>query len=361
MLIHVVADIAEETGRLHARLERVPATARCAQAVMLAVENHLFAYLFRHRCTLALTATQVLRRIHMAAEMRSHLAPPIGQHVIVITRTDGPVALRSHIVDGLLVKPRQRVGIDAVVLPIRAHRTRLHAINRRRGVGLACNTRRTDTEMHIRTHGTDSVANHTYHLVHLRTTPIGTAHSCARSLIVRVVVGVQITRLIEIVVKNHTVHIVVLHQVSHYRRNTRLHFRQTRVEDIVTATVDQPLGMCVRIVGRQRSVGLVRRAVAIRIHPCVNLDTLAVRILHKHTQRVIRRLTATRSCQVLTPGLISRVVHCVTETANLEEHGVHSRCLQRVNKRLQFLLLLATFVHITPRRRPIDRPHRGQP
>ena len=361
MLVHVVADITEETVRLHTRLERVPATARCTQAVVLAVENHLFTYLFRHRAAFALAATQVLRRIHVTTEMRAHLAPPIGQHVIVVARTDGPVALRSHVVDSLLVKPRQRVGVDTVVLPIRTHRTRLYAIDGSRGVGLACDASRTDAEMYVRTHGANSVMHHTNHLVDLRTTPIGTAHAAAGSLIVRIVIRVLVARLVEIVVKDYAIHIVVLHQVSHHRRNTRLHFRQTRVEDVVTAAVDEPLGMRVRVVGRQRSVGLVRGAVAIRVHPRMHLDTLAMRILHKHSQRIVRRLTAARACQILAPGLVSRVVHRVTKTAHLEEHGVHPRCLQRINQCLQFLLLLAAFVYITPRRRPIDRPHRSQP
>ena len=91
------------------------------------------------------------------------------------------------------------------------------------------------------------------------------------------------------------------------------------------------------------------------------LDALAVCIFHQHGQRVIRRRTATRSCQVLAPGLIGRVIHSVAEAANLKEHRVHVGYSQRIDYGAQFLLLFLTFAYIAPRLGPINSPHRGQP
>ena len=154
----------------------------------------------------------------------------MSKQVIVGGRFDGPIDLRSHIVDGLLVVPSKRVRIDLVVLPVRRRsRTRLYAIDRSRSICLTSHTRRTNTKFDPRFGSLDGIVDHAYHEVVLCTAPVSTCHNCSCRIFVRIIlciiIRVLITRLMEIVIEDNTIHVVVLNDIYNYLAYLLAHFR----------------------------------------------------------------------------------------------------------------------------------------
>ena len=255
----------------------------------------------RQRAAAALRVAQVLADEALTVEFGSRLIPPRGDFCIVGSRiTDSPVHLRRDKVDSAFRKPRQRVGADAVILPVAA-RAWLEAII----VGmLSSHTCRADAEAHPRLCRLDCRIELAHHIVDILTTPVQLRH-CAASGSVFSIVGSVIacrkTVLIEIVVKHHAVDIIFADQVDCHVDDSLLHLRESRIEDgpcsSVILPLYQPVRMAVLIVfvaagiTPARAVGRVD--VAVRVHPCIHLDTTFVGILNKICHRVERRsLTA---------------------------------------------------------------------
>ena len=187
-------------------------------------------------------------------------------------------------------------GADAVILPVAA-RTWLEAII----VGmLSSHTCRTDAEAHPRLCRLDCRIELAHHVVDILTTPVQLRH-CAASGSVFSIVGSVIacrkTVLIEIVVKHHAVDVILADQVDCHVDDSLLHLRESRIEDgpcsSVILPLYQPVRMAVLIVlvaagiTPARAVGRVD--VAVRVHPCIHLDTTFVGILNKICHRVERR------------------------------------------------------------------------
>ena len=81
--------------------------------------------------------------------MVGNLAPPFRNLTVVVGAVaEGPVHLRRDVVDALCLEPGQRVAEDAVILPVAARGTRVHAVH-----GGHCRARCGDTG------GRDAVAH----------------------------------------------------------------------------------------------------------------------------------------------------------------------------------------------------------
>ena len=106
----------------------------------------------------------------VAVETRRHLAPPRRDTGKRARRL--PINLRSQEIDGAARHPSHRVAVNLVILPIAAHRTRLHAIFVGYSLRSACHTGRTDAEAHPGLGRLDHVIDILDHLVDILAPPV---------------------------------------------------------------------------------------------------------------------------------------------------------------------------------------------
>ena len=194
----------------------------------------------------------------MTVEVRSYIRPPCGELCIVVACANLPIALRCHVINQSAIVPCERVGVDAVVLPVRAYRAGIDAIDWCRGRRCTGNACRAYTEGNIGFGSTNRVAYHTYHVVDLLTSPVSARELGPRCGIVTVIITILIAGLVEVIVEDYTIDIVMSDEVGHYRCDAFLDLGQTRVEDIISSTIDEPLGVRVGIIVRQFAVSILR-------------------------------------------------------------------------------------------------------
>ena len=124
--------------------------------------------------------------IVVTTELLSHLTPPVGHRSEWVGAVCGyPVELGRDVVDGAFFEPGNRVGKDAVVLPVACLAIvaeGLHAVagsHRRARAGGAGGR---DAESHPRLGCLNHIVDVSHHLVDVLAAPVAHAKSRARTL-----------------------------------------------------------------------------------------------------------------------------------------------------------------------------------
>ena len=198
----------------------------------------------------------------------------------------------------------------------------------------------------------------------MRTAPVSTGHNGSRCVLVRIIlciiIRVLITRLMEIVVEDNTIHVVVLNDIYDYLAYLLAHFRERRIEDSDVTTLNQPLWVGLVVIFRVSfTESSIRRSVTIRVEPRMYLNTTCVGRVNHELERIVGRLATTSASKVLTPWLVLRFIHRIAKTTHLEEDGIEVRLLVEFEERnhVVLLLLLSSSRILAMWIRPVDCPH----
>ena len=249
----------------------------------------------------------------VAVETRRHLAPPRRDTGKRARRL--PINLRSQEIDGAARHPSHRVAVNLVILPVAAHRTRLHTIFVGYSLGGACHTGRTDAEAHPRLRRLDHVVDILDHLVDILTPPVALRHGAAARFVGIIQVGIERERrvvlVVEIVVKYQTVNIILVQNVLAHVHHTLAHLGDAWIEHGLIAGRQEPLGMGMDVVQFALSPHVVTMAIAVRVDPGIDLDAPLVGFLNQVAEGVKRRRHTTGSRDITGPRLIGRVIHRV--------------------------------------------------
>ena len=160
----------------------------------------------------------------MASELACHLAPPVCQSIKRIFSIGSfPIDLRRNVVDGALLYPFYRVGIDAVILPVATIGATFHTVACRHTAAGASDAGGRDAEAHPRLRRSgDTIIDSLYHTVDVITSPIAEIQRSAGVLPITVIAGTICfgdAVGIEVVVKDYTVDVVVVYDFKTHVAN----------------------------------------------------------------------------------------------------------------------------------------------
>ena len=287
-------------------------------------------------------------------------APPLGNQAVVVGAvTEGPIDLRRDVVDALCLEPGQRVAEDAVILPVAARGTRIHAMLAGHRRTRRCHAGGRDAVAHLRPRFLNHVIHGLHHAVHVVAAPVAKRQRGARGLPLAVVLSTFVggdAAGIEVVVIQDAVHVIVGDDFLADGDDAVDRTLLARVQNDGRAMGQQPAVLLqFNVVGR---VPVGARAPAVRVHPGVTLHAALVAALHNILQRVKARILAAAACQITRPRLDARLVHRVTHRAHLKIDRVEVVDLQRVEQTVHLLHLLGGAGAL---RRPVQTPHRGNP
>ena len=166
----------------------------------------------------------------MPAVGSGRVSPPRLQESVILASPEGPVQLRRQIIDGLVLKPCDGIGIDLAI--------GIQAENAGRDPALPY-AERAHAELDMRLDHLDTVMNLLEKAVHIVSSPIldvgksvRVEGKCCRVLSCdarKRTFGIGI----EIVIRMNSIDIITPDNIRHNAGNVITNLRQTRVDDLV--------------------------------------------------------------------------------------------------------------------------------
>ena len=159
----------------------------------------------------------------------------------------------------------------------------------------------------------------------------------------------------------NTLHVVARHDVLYNHANPCTGNGQSRIKIPLLGVLPEPLGMLApHMLGANLRRVRFRQIHPIGVEPHMHFHVACVRLLNSPLQRVPNERCTLLSCQPMTCRLKLAVIQRISRRPHLENNGIDSQTLQRIQLK-QHLRLLFRRVSYGLRRWPINISHGCNP